>query len=147
MRSTSAVATWHRLAMTAPPSGPIPWSLYTADFIFLSLRISMRVGSTRSGWSWLQARTARCSTSRSGRTSVATDLDIGCAPFCRSRQTAQREPFSIGDGHGRLDPDNLSVLNSQNTVAMFQRAQPMGDNKSRAAAHQSLHGFHNGRLG
>src|SRR5213082_1093356 len=147
MRSTSAVATWHRLAMTAVPSGPIPWSLYTADFIFLSLRISMRVGSTRSGWSWLQARTARCSTSRSGRTSVATALDIGCGPFCRFRQAAECTPFSIGDAYGWLDPDNLSVLNSQNAVAMFQRARTMGDNKRRAAAHEALHGFHYGRLG
>src|SRR5438046_3880392 len=147
MRSTSAVATWHRLAMTAPPSAPMPWSLYTADFIFLSLRISMRVGSTRSGWSWLQAWTARCSRSRSGRTSVATDLDIGCATFCRSRQAAQCERFSLGDGHGWLDPDNVSVLNSQNTVAMFQRAQTMGDNTRRATVHEPLQGFHDRRFG
>src|SRR5438093_7734989 len=80
-RSTDAVVVRHLLAMTAAPFRPTPVIRYTADFFVVNLRTSIVSGSTRSGSSWLQALTARCSAKLAGNTSSAVQLRISGPRF------------------------------------------------------------------
>src|SRR6266571_7677680 len=107
----------------------------------------MRSGSTLAGSSLLQARTARCSASRSGKTSVAMDLDMGggdrgCFGAARGnvRFAARARRHQFLGGHA-------SGFESEDGVAMLQGAGSVRDNERSATAHEALHRLHDGGFG
>src|SRR5438128_2696766 len=107
----------------------------------------MLSGSRRSGWSWPQALTARCSHRLSGKTSVVIGLDIGfaafqrCAPFSEGHRVAGRR-------RGRpLQDLEAPALNLENEVAMLQGAQAMSDDNRGPVLHEPLHRFYDGGFG
>src|SRR6266571_4789105 len=98
----------------------------------------MRSGSTLAGSSLLQARTAQCSASRSGKTSVAMDLDMGGGDrghFVAARENAR---FAARARRHQFLGDHASGLESEDGVAMPQGAGPVRDNERRATAHEAL---------
>src|SRR3989442_3915461 len=107
----------------------------------------MLSGSTRSGWSWPQALTARCSHRLSGKTSVVIGLDIGFAAFQRFDSSSESHSVA-GRRRGRpLQALEAPALDPENEVAMPQGAQAMGNDECGAVLHKPLHRFYDAGFG
>src|SRR3989442_11389582 len=107
----------------------------------------MPSGSTRSGWSWLHALTALCSSTLSGKISLVIRLDIGFTPVAGCVGFPACECFVLSPGRDRLQTHDSPALNSQNEVTMLQRAYAMRNDERGATLHEPFHCFHNGGFG
>src|SRR6266446_6842584 len=107
----------------------------------------MPSGSTRSGWSWLHALTALCSSNLSGKISLVIRLDIGFTPVARGVALPAYRRFALSHGRDRLQTHDSPVLDSQNEITMLQRAHAMRNDERGATLHEPFHCFHNGGFG
>src|SRR5213594_3234197 len=76
--------------------------------------------------------------------SLSAVLGTGSPPICDSVEHCRS---FFGDDPGRSCAQAAAVLDPDQDVAVFQRAQPVGDDEGGAAAHQPFHRLHNAGSG
>src|SRR5207249_9117361 len=143
----SAWALGHRLAMTADPAGPTPSSRHTVRFhLFFPnpQRISALRGTPNSGRSWPQALTAGYSGRSASRTGLIVCLDIDLQPPGGPAALLVGQHFAKGRRHVRAGVYEPPAFDAQQHVTVFQGAEAVGNQERGAAAHEALHGLHDG---
>src|SRR5881396_3750237 len=76
--------------------------------------------------------------------SLSAVFDTGFPPVSGGVERCQS---FFGDDPGRSCAQAAAVLDPDQDVAVFQRAQPVGDDEGGAAAHQPFHRLHNAGSG